>query len=69
MADPENTLIVTNDPIAEVITPHHVRELMRVSQATGCSLSATLNRAVDRFLNVEAPAQIARAGHSRRQDI
>lgn len=67
MAEPENTPVVTSDPIAEVIRPDHVRELVRFSEVTGCSLSATLNRAVGRFLNVEAPAQLARAGRDRRQ--
>jgi hypothetical protein len=68
MADPENTLIVTNDPIAEVINPDHVRALLWFSRVTGYSLSATLNRAVDLFMNVEAPAHIAPAGHGRRQN-
>lgn len=67
MADTENTLVVTNDPIAEVIEPAHVRELVRLSQVAGCSFSATLNRAVALFVNVEAPALIAQVRSSRRQ--
>jgi hypothetical protein len=68
MADTENTLIVTNDSIAEVIKPDHVRALLWFSQVTGYSLSATLNRAVDLFLNIEAPSHIAPAPHGRRQN-
>lgn len=68
MADTENTLTATIDPIAEVITPEHVSALMWFSRVTGYSLSATLNRAVALFMNVEAPSHITPARQGRRLD-
>lgn len=56
MATVQNTLIVIDDnTISTSIKPALVAELREVSKATGKSLSWCLNRAVDLWLEIEAP--------------
>jgi hypothetical protein len=54
----QNTLVVIGDSNPTSIESAHVRELMRFSMATGISLSGILNRAVDNFMNIEAPVYL-----------
>jgi hypothetical protein len=67
MATNQNTRIVTNETLAEVIKPAHVRKLMRFSRATGYSISPILNRAVENWLSIEAPVYLAHAKKVRGQ--
>lgn len=56
MAATQNTLIVINDTtISTSIKPAYIAELMQCSKVTGSSLSRLLNRAIDSFMETEAP--------------
>jgi hypothetical protein len=61
MTADQNTLVVIGDSNPTSINSAHVRELMRFSKATGLSLSETMDRAIDNFMNIEAPVYLAHA--------
>ena len=67
MATTQNTRIVTNETLAEVIKPAHVRKLMRFSRTTGYSVSPILNRALELWFDVEAPVYLAHAKEAQSQ--
>lgn len=69
MATAQNTPVVIGDTLSTSIKSAHVRKLMQFSKVTGASLSEVLDRAVDLFLAVEAPAYLARAKQRHLQKV
>ena len=69
MSATQNTRIVTNEILAEIIKPAHVRKLMRFSRATGYSPSQILNRAVENFMAIEAPVYLTYAKETKGQRV
>lgn len=68
MAAFQNTLIIIDDTtIAANIKPTLVAELREVSKATGMSLGRLLNRAVDQWMDIEAPVYMSQARERRRR--
>jgi hypothetical protein len=67
MADTQNTR--TNETLTEVIKPANIRKLARFSKATGYSLSPILNRAIEQWLEIEAPVYLAHAKRAQGQQV
>lgn len=62
MASTQNTLIVIGDTtISTSIKPSFLDEMREVSKVTGWSLSRLLNRAIDNFMETEAPVLMGEA--------
>jgi hypothetical protein len=58
----QNAIVVIGDSIStSSLNSDHVRQLGEVSKATGFPVSGMLDRAIDTFLNVEAPVYLERA--------
>jgi hypothetical protein len=70
MATVQNTLIVIGDnTISTSINPTLVLLLREVSKKTGKSLSSIMNRALNTWVDIEAPVYLAAAEKKRAQSV
>jgi hypothetical protein len=67
MAATQNSHVVTGDTLSISIKSAHVRKLTLFSRATGYPLSEVMDRAIDIFMNIEAPVYLEHAKQEQRQ--
>lgn len=69
MAAAQNTLIMMPDSITKSLSikPSRIAKLEACSKATGWTLSAVLDRAIDNFIQDEVPVWIAAAKRRQHQ--
>lgn len=69
MATSQNTPVLIGGTLSTSLKSAHVKELIQFSDTMKCSLSSVLNRAVEQWLEIEAPVYLDRAKRAPDQQI